>query len=86
MPRQRAVNEHIPSGSVNIGERKRSAQVPLVSSDAIAVNLTGLSVERLHDASARVEQRDVDAAATEEQKAWLRARFGWSTVWIPFSR
>lgn len=53
-------------------------QVPLVSSDTVAMKLTGLPLERLHDPEARVEQRDVDAAPTEHQKAWLRARLGQS--------
>ncbi len=51
-------------------------QAPLVSSDALAMKITGLSLDRLHDADALVEPRDVDAAATAEQKAWLRARLG----------
>jgi hypothetical protein len=44
--------------------------------DAVTTRLTGLSVERLHDPDALIEQSDVDAALTEEQKAWLGARVG----------
>jgi hypothetical protein len=51
-------------------------RIPLVSSDAVAMKMTGLPLERLHDPEALVEQHDVNAAATEEQKAWLRARLG----------
>jgi ThiF family protein len=51
-------------------------ELPMVSSDAVALRLTGLRPERLHDPDALVDQNDVDAAKTPEQRAWLVAHLG----------
>ena len=48
----------------------------VVSSDAVALRLTGLRPERLHDPDALVDQSDVDAAKTPEQRTWLEAHVG----------
>jgi len=50
--------------------------LPMVSSEAIALRLTGLRPERLQDPDALVDQNDVDAARTPEQRAWLVAHLG----------
>lgn len=51
-------------------------ELPTVSSDAVALRLTGLQPERLHDPDAHVEPSDVEAAKTPEQKAWLQTHLG----------
>jgi hypothetical protein len=50
--------------------------LPMVSSDALALRLTGLRPDRLHDPDAVVDRNDVDAARTPEQRAWLCAHLG----------
>lgn len=51
-------------------------EMPLVSSDAVAMRLTGLRPDRLHDPDALIDQSDVDAATTPGQRAWLEAHIG----------
>jgi hypothetical protein len=51
-------------------------EVPMVSSDAVALRLTGLRADRLHDPDALVDQNDIDATQTPEQRVWLEAHVG----------
>lgn len=60
----------------NIGCAICVFQLPMVSSDAVARGLTGLRPERLHDPDALVDQSDIEAAKSPEQKVWLQTRFG----------